>query len=127
MGDDEFSTQYLQIPQASESGFFESVYFKEIASYEVGLCRDYIFIDNAQSLNVKADNRAIVVVGVENFKESARYVVKNCFYGIWDEEQTIMHIIQTLLSYPKAACFIESDGGGANLASSAFKRDCKGE
>lgn len=115
MGDDEFSTQYLQIPQAKEAGFFEEIYFKEIPNYELGANEEYIFVDNAQSMNVKADNRAIVVLGVENYKESVRYVVKNCFYGIWDEEDTIKHLIQTLITYPKAKCFIESDGGGLTL------------
>lgn len=115
MGEDEFSTQYLQIPQAKEAGFFEEVYFKEIPPYELGLNEEYIFVDNAQSLNLKADNRAIVVIGVENYKESVRYVVKNCFYGIWDEEVTLEHLIQSFITYPKAKCFIESDGGGLTL------------
>ncbi|MCH5336860.1 MAG: hypothetical protein J1D99_05520, partial [Campylobacter sp.] len=44
-----------------------------------------------------------------------RYVVKNCFYGIWDEENTINHLIETFITYPKAKCFIESDGGGLTL------------
>lgn len=115
MGEDEFSTQYLQIPQAREAGFFEEIYFKEIPNFELGANEEYIFVDNAESMNVKSDNRAIVVIGVENYKASVRYVVKNCFYGIWDEEATLSHLIQTLVEYPKAKCFIESDGGGITL------------
>ncbi|MCX2683531.1 hypothetical protein OQH60_06585 [Campylobacter sp. MIT 21-1685] len=115
MGIDEFSTQYQQEPQASESGFFEPCNFKEIPSYDIGENNEYIFIDNAMSLNSRADNRALVVIGVENYKESIRYVVKNCFYGIWDEEKTCEHIIQTLISYPNATCYIENEGGGIIL------------
>ena len=34
MGEDEFSTQYQQEPQAREAGYFEKEYFKTILSYE---------------------------------------------------------------------------------------------
>ncbi|TLD94632.1 hypothetical protein LS71_009265, partial [Helicobacter jaachi] len=58
MGEDEFSTQYLQEPQTSEAGFFESVHFKIIPSYELGAHNEYIFVDYAISLDRAADNRA---------------------------------------------------------------------
>lgn len=116
MGDDEFSGQYQQIPQASEAGFFVLENFKTIASFEQKKQNEYIFIDNATSLNVKADNRAVVVVGVEKTEANlSRFVLKDCFYGIWDEERMCEVIIETLLKYPLAKCFIESDGGGLVL------------
>lgn len=115
MGEDEFSTQYQQEPQATEAGYFELEYFKTIPSYEMKNQNEYIFFDNATALNARADNRALVVVGVENDGESVRYVVKNCFYGIWDEMQTCEHIIETLLTYPSAKCYIEAEGGGQIL------------
>lgn len=115
IGEDEFYTQYLQEPQATESGFFELEYFKIIPSYEMKEQNEFIFFDGATALNERADNRALVVVGVENHNESIRYVLKNCFYGIWDELQTCEHIIESLLNYPKAKCYIEAEGGGVIL------------
>ncbi|MCR2103448.1 terminase family protein, partial [Campylobacter upsaliensis] len=86
MGDDEFFTQYQQEPQASESGFFLLENFKTIPSFEMKEQKEYIFFDGAFAINARADNRALVVVGVENHGEnSVRYVLKNCFYGVWDE------------------------------------------
>ena len=116
MGEDEFSTQYQQEPQAAEAGYFLLENFKTIPSFEMKNQNEYIFFDGAVALNARADNRALVVVGVENAGEnSARYVLKNCFYGIWDEMQTCEHIIETLIAYPQAKCYIESDGGGVIL------------
>ncbi|TQR31795.1 hypothetical protein DMB92_05250 [Campylobacter sp. MIT 99-7217] len=116
MGDDEFSTQYQQEPQAKEAGFFEAIYFKEVPSYELNEHYEYIFVDNATSLEKNADNRAIVVLGVDRVEKNERYIVKDCFFGIWDEEKTISVLIEALLKYPKAKCFIESEGGGLILA-----------
>lgn len=115
MGDDEFSTQYQQEPQASEAGFFEAVYFKEIASFDMNEHNEYIFVDNALSIETTADNRAIIVLGVDRMQGNERYIVKDCLYGIWDEEKTCLNIIESLLSYPKAKLFIENDGGGILL------------
>lgn len=115
LGEDEFETQYQQEPQASEAGYFESIYFKEIPSYEISETKDYIFVDSALSLNESADNRAIVVVGLENYQNSTRYIVKNCLFGIWNEEETIKFLIETMLQFNKAGVYIESDGGGITL------------
>ena len=115
LGTDEFETQYQQEPQASEAGFFDPIYFKEVASYELSEHNEFIFIDNAMSLNEVADNRAILTIGVENYKEGVRYIVKNCKYGIWSEEETIINIIETMLAYKNANVYIESDGGGLTL------------
>ncbi|RDU51766.1 hypothetical protein CQA49_09210 [Helicobacter sp. MIT 00-7814] len=115
MGEDEFSTQYLQEPQAREAGFFEAVYFKSVPSYEVGVTNDYIFIDNATSLNADSDNRAICCVGVERVGNLARFILKDCFFGIWSEEQTLSYIIEAMQKYPKAKVYIESDAGGEML------------
>lgn len=115
MGDDEFSTQYQQEPQASEAGFFEASYFKEIASFDINEHNEYIFVDNALSVEKNADNRAIVILGVDRVDNNERYIVKDCLYGIWDEEKTCLNVIESLLSYPKAKLFIENDGGGILL------------
>lgn len=116
MGDDEFSSQYQQVPQASEAGFFVLENFKTIASYEQKAQNEYIFIDNATSLNVKADNRAIDVIGCEKTEQNlTRFVLKDCFFGIWDEEKTCENIIEAMLKYPKAKVFIEREGGGEVL------------
>ncbi|EAH4640035.1 terminase family protein [Campylobacter jejuni] len=116
MGDDEFFTQYQQEPQASESGFFLLENFKTIPSFEMKEQKEYIFFDGAIAINARADNRALVVVGVENHGENrVRYVLKNCFYGVWDEMQTCEHIIETLINYPNARVYMESEGGGLIL------------
>ena len=115
MGEDEFSTQYLQEPMVSEAGFFELAYFKEIPSYECQNQNLYIFVDSALSLNANADNRAIVLIGVENYENTLRYVVRDCVFGIWEESQTIQEIISLMLDNPKAKVYIESDGGGLTL------------
>lgn len=115
MGNDEFSTQYLQEPQITESGFFQKDFFKTIASYDLGKHYEYIFVDNAVSINAKADNRALVCVGVENKEGAFRYVVKDCLYGIWEEEHTCAQLIDLMRLYPQAKVFIESDGGGITL------------
>lgn len=115
MGEDEFSTQYLQEPMVSEAGFFELIYFKEIPSYECQNQNLYIFVDSALSLNAKADNRAIVLIGVENYQNTLRYVVRDCVYGIWEESKTIQELLSLMLDNPKAKVYIESDGGGLTL------------
>ncbi len=115
MGGDEFSTQYQQEPQVSEAGYFEKTYFKTIPSFECGTQNLYIFVDNAISLNSSADNRAIVLIGVESYKNSARYVVRDCVFGIWSEEQTIEALISVMFENPSAKVYIESDGGGLTL------------
>lgn len=116
MGADEFSTQYLQEPQASEAGYFESVFFKYIPSYEIGDVNVYIFVDNAISLESSADNRAVLSIAVENYKDAARYIVLSCAYGVWSEEQTVSAIVEAMNAQPRAKVFIESDGGGITLA-----------
>ncbi len=115
MGNDEFSAQYLQEPLASSGGYFEQDYFKSVFLHELGQLNTYIFVDNAMSLKESADNRAVVVVGVENYKDSARYCVLDCFCGIWSEEDTIKHILQAKELYKEAKTYIESDGGGLIL------------
>lgn len=115
LGEDEFYTQYQQEPQASETGFFDKSYFKEIPQYEIGQTRDYIFVDNAMSLSEKADNRAMVCIGLQNYENAVRYVVKDCKFGIWDERQTIENLISMMLRYKTAEIYIESDGGGLTL------------
>lgn len=116
MGDDEFSSQYQQVPQATEAGFFVLENFKTIASYEQRAQNEYIFIDNATSLNVKADNRAIDIIGCEKTEQNlTRFVLKDCFFGIWDEEKMCENIIEAMLKYPKAKVFIEREGGGEVL------------
>lgn len=116
MGNDEFSTQYLQEPMVSESGYFSKELFKLVHSYELGEVYSYIFVDNATSIKATADNRAISVIQVENIKEANRYILADCLYGLWEEAQTARNIIELALQYPKAKIFIESDGGGITLA-----------
>lgn len=115
LGNDEFYTQYQQEPQPSEAGFFELAHFKEIPSYEIGETKEYIFVDNALSMNTKSDNRAIVTIALENYQSAVRYIVKNCKFGIWSEEETIRQLMTTMMEYPNAKVFIESDGGGLVL------------
>ncbi len=115
MGNDEFSAQYQQEPVVSSGGYFDPQYLKKVFTHELTEINTYIFVDNALSLSQNADNRAIVVVGVENYKESVRYIVLDCFFGIWTEEETIKHILAAKEKYKDAKTFIESDGGGLVL------------
>ncbi|TLD79832.1 hypothetical protein LS68_009165 [Helicobacter sp. MIT 05-5293] len=115
MGNDEFSTQYQQDPQVSEAGYFEKVYFKTIPSYECSAQNLYIFVDNAMSLNANADNRALVLIGVESYQEAVRYVVRDCLCGIWSEEETLKELISLMYDNPTAKVYIESEGGGLTL------------
>ncbi|GAA8239299.1 hypothetical protein HpKG61_06740 [Helicobacter pylori] len=115
MGNDEFFAQYQQDPVVSAGGYFDPQYFSRVFTHELGEMNTYIFVDNALSLSHNADNRAIMVVGVENYKESVRYIVLDCFFGIWSEEETIKHILAAKEKYKDAKTFIESDGGGLIL------------
>ncbi|MGN8518327.1 hypothetical protein ACR9M8_06280 [Helicobacter pylori] len=115
MGNDEFFAQYQQDPVVSSGGYFDPQYFSKVFTHELGEMNTYIFVDNALSLSRNADNRAIVVVGVENYKESVRYIVLDCFFGIWSEEETIKHILAAKEKYKDAKTYIESDGGGLVL------------
>ena len=112
MGEDDFSTQMQQEPQVSESGFFEVEHFSAIPSFELNPSKDYILVDTAESLGANADDRAICVVGVDLHKELARYCVKDCLSGVWDEEAVCARIVEMLLKYRNAQCFIEGTGGG---------------
>ncbi|TSA81497.1 hypothetical protein [Helicobacter mehlei] len=115
MGNDEFSAQYQQEPLATSGGYFEPQYFKQVFQHELGQFNTFIFVDNALSLKESADNRAVIVVGVENYKQSARYIVLDCYCGVWSEEQTINYILQAKEAYPQAKTYIESEGGGLVL------------
>ncbi len=115
MGEDEFATQYQQEPQASEAGFFDRQYYKEIPLYELGEHNLYIFVDNATSLNTRADNRAIGTIAVDKKDGLERYTLLDLSFGIWSEEETCAQIIEMCLSYPKASAYIEREGGGETL------------
>ncbi|WP_104753135.1 hypothetical protein [Helicobacter salomonis] len=115
MGNDEFSAQYQQEPIALSGGYFEEEHYHNVYLHQLGTLNTFLFVDNALSLKQSADNRAIVVVGVENYKSSARYCVLDCFCGIWSEEDTINHILQAKQQYPQAKTYIESEAGGLVL------------
>lgn len=112
MGDDEFSGQYQQVPQASEAGFFDALNFKIIPSYEQGFQNEFIFIDPALSVQTKADDRAITCMGVEMGEKMPRFVFKDCFFGVFDEVKLCEQIIEMMIKYPQASVFIEKEGGG---------------
>ncbi|WP_104748586.1 hypothetical protein [Helicobacter cetorum] len=115
MGNDEFSSQYQQEPITTSGGYFDPSFLTRIFTHELGEMNLYIFVDNALSLSQKADNRAIVVVGVENYHNSVRYIALDCYCGIWSEEDTINYILQAKETYKSAKTYIESDGGGLVL------------
>ncbi|WP_163565150.1 hypothetical protein [Helicobacter suis] len=115
MGNDEFSAQYQQEPISTSGGYFDEQYYTNVFDHECGQMNTYIFVDNALSLKQSADNRAVVVVGVENYKDSARYIVLECYCGIWSEELTIGYILQAKAKFKEAKTYIESDGGGLVL------------
>ncbi|WP_231630291.1 hypothetical protein [Helicobacter heilmannii] len=115
MGNDEFSAQYLQEPIATSGGYFDENLYTNVFLHEVGPFNAYIFVDNAVSVKESADNRAVVVVGAENYSGSVRFIVLDVFCGVWSEEDTINNILQAKEKYKEALTFIESDGGGLVL------------
>lgn len=122
MGEDDFSTQMQQEPQATQSGFFEVENLKSIASYELGNTNLYILVDTAESLSANADDRAICIIGVDSYKDLPRYTIFDSFSGIWDEDLLCEKIIEAFLKYPTAKCFIEGTGGGLILERLLQKR-----
>ena len=115
MGNDEFSSQYLQEPLITSGGYFDEQYFSYIWGYEIGKVNTYIFVDNALSLKSSADNRALCVVSVESYNENVRYIVQDVLFGVWSEENTIKHILELKSQYKTAKTYIESEGGGLIL------------
>ena len=115
MGNDEFSSQYLQEPLITSGGYFDEQYFSYIWGYEIGKVNTYIFVDNALSLKSSADNRALCVVSVESYNENVRYIVQDVLFGVWSEENTIKHILELKAQYKTAKTYIESEGGGLIL------------
>ena len=115
MGNDEFSSQYLQEPLITSGGYFDEQYFSYIWGYEIGKVNTYIFVDNALSLKASADNRALCVVSVESYNENVRYIVQDVLFGVWSEENTIKHILELKSQYKTAKTYIESEGGGLIL------------
>ena len=57
----------------------------------------------------------LLLLDWRNYQNSTRYIVKNCLFGIWNEEETIKFLIETMLQFNKAGVYIESDGGGITL------------
>lgn len=112
IGEDNFSTQMQQEPIARESGFFDLSHFSPLPAYEISEFNTYILIDTAESLQANADDRAIIVIGVENYNNLPRYCVFDCESGIYDEEILCEKIISFFVKYPKAKAFIEATGGG---------------
>ena len=115
MGNDEFSSQYLQEPLITSGGYFDEQYFSYIWGYEIGKVNTYIFVDNALSLKSSADNRALCVVSVESYNQNVRYIVQDVLFGVWSEENTIKHILELKSQYKTAKTYIESEGGGLIL------------
>lgn len=115
LGNDVWSTQYLQDPQVSESGYFELSNWRNIGLSEINDCNDYIFIDHAESMKESADNRAVICMGVDIEKDNIRFILKDCFFGTWSLEDSIKHIINMMILYPKAKVYIEGEGGGITL------------
>ncbi|PAF41374.1 hypothetical protein [Helicobacter sp. 11S02596-1] len=122
MGEDNFSTQYLQDPQVSEAGYFLPQYYREISGFELPTQNIYIFVDTAESLQSSADNRAVVVFGISMENQKELIILRDCFYGVWDEEQTIAKIIEAMALYPYAGVFIEQAGGGITITRLLYKK-----
>ncbi len=113
-----FATQYKQDPDESEAGFFiktEDIHF--ISPYDIPEQNLYILVDNAESLNITADNRAISCLGysIDFTTKEELFVIQDLSYGIFDEDQTMEEIIRFMIKF-ETDVYIENKAGGITLA-----------
>lgn len=112
----EFQKQYNQDTEEAETGHFKEKDITYIADIDLPEQNFYISVDNAESLNEKADDRAIAVTGwsidIENIEMT---VLMDGKRGKWDVYGTSRQIIELMVKYPKADVYIEEAGGGITL------------
>lgn len=112
----EFQKQYNQDTEEAETGHFKEKDITYIADIDLPGQNFYISVDNAESLNEKADDRAIAVTGwsidIENIEMT---VLMDGKRGKWDVYGTSRQIIELMVKYPKADVYIEEAGGGITL------------
>lgn len=116
MGYREFEKQQNQNVTVSETGYFnkeDTTYITDIDLPEQNL---YISVDTAESLEVKADDRAISVVGWSiDENEIELITLRDGKRGKWDVYGVCEYLIELMMKYPKAQVKIEGAGGGITL------------
>ena len=119
-----FATQYQQDPEQSDAGYFikdfdiHFIPFLDIPEQNL-----YILVDNAESLNVKSDNRAVSCMGysVDYTTQAELFVLHDLSFGVFDEEATMDEIIRFMVKF-RADVWIENKAGGITLARLLQKR-----
>lgn len=110
---EDWSSQYMQDPQAIETGYVTDEDFAHVASWELSEDNKCISIDPAQSIKETSDNRAISVVGVALTEDKIElFNVYGTWYGKWNNKDFIKNIIEVMMLYPGVPVFMESSGGG---------------
>lgn len=108
-----FASQYQQEPEKLEGGFYTENDFCEIGEIDIPLEeKQYIIIDPALAMGIKADNRAILTLGVSVSNNMELFVVHDVAFGIWSLADFVERIIEMCIRYPKATIFMEKSGGG---------------
>lgn len=108
-----FASQYQQEPEVLEGGFYTPDDFSEIGEMDIPIQeKQYIIIDPALAMGIKADNRAILALGVSIQNDMELFVVHDVMYGIWSLAEFVERIIEMMIKYPKATVFLEKSGGG---------------
>lgn len=114
MGSTKYDTQYQQDPEPKEAGFVQKSWLNnEIGTFDIPEQNLYIKIDPAMSEKDSADNRAIVVEGYSiDESEMELKVMMDCWYGTWNIDVFVDHIVDAMMAYPSAMVLLESSGGG---------------
>lgn len=113
MGRDAFLTQYQQDPHISLAGVFEPDGFCLVEKHKPG--NIYIIVDPAESVKPTADNRALVVLNMQEENRLKKITLLDCLFGKWDIYTTCKYIMELGFKYKGATIYIEQAGGGISL------------
>jgi hypothetical protein len=112
----EFEKQYNQNVSRAKTGHFKEEDITYIADIDLPEQNFYILVDNAESTNEGADDRAIACEGWSiNDEKIEMCVIMDGKRGKWDVYGTSRQLIEMMIKFPEAAVWIEEAGGGITL------------
>ncbi len=112
----EFEKQYNQNVTVAETGHFKKDDITYITEIDMPEQNNYILVDNAESEEITADDRAIAVMGWSiDDDEIEMQVIRDGKRGKWDVYGVAEHIIELMIKYPDAPVYVERAGGGITL------------
>ncbi len=116
MGSKEYQKQMQQDVENSATGHFKEEDFTFITDIDMPRVNKYISIDNAESLQEGADDRAIGVVGWSINEEGIEMqIIIDGKRGKWDVYGTCENIIELMIKHRDAEVWIEGAGAGITL------------